>query len=706
MKKITLFTTLFLAVFCLGTKIQAQKVAIIGYNGITTDGISIVALENIPANTVIRFTDKPYLGGGSFGINESVWSYTTPSPNGLSIGDVVVFNEAAGGNQMEMACNLNGNPLSGGSCGTASPATGSLSYASTGETVYAYEDTDNDPSSGVTAIYAALTTNGAFSDSNPATLSPNVVIVDAPNGGHVDFKNSLRSSVGVSKATIIAALTGPNTNYNEGTSYIALSTTPFSAPSNPVLTMTGPSNPVAEDGTANLEYTFTLTPAPTSNVTVNFKIDLIYYNIDNLLGNAFFSSDYTLSGEASFSSFSYTGTIVIPTSGSATLTIDPIADGTLEPNETVTISPLAGTGYDLGGGGATGTIVNDDILSPSCPWVAITGMNHTDADGFSFVALDDIPAFQRIYFTENEFNNTTLTFDSDVAESVLYWRTPAGGVQRGEVFVVKETSPNTFSLSCTDGSGNTCGVFRKRGGVGGDFAPAETGDILYAYGDTDSIADNGITEIYSVLYTGDIDIPATGGDIPALWDPSLVYANAVVVDGFPATNPNRTEYKESLRNVTVSQGNFEDITKWDHGQANADLSTTPFNNIIIKTGSANSPVTVTVSPGAVNEDSGNSMVFTFTLNGPAQGDFDVSFQVSGTATYLTDYTVSTQGLNSSFNATTGVVTIINVLDVGTITITPVADSGLEPDETVTLSIVSGTNYDAGSPGVCHRNHYQ
>jgi hypothetical protein len=682
MKKITLFTTLFLAVFCLGTTLQAQKVAIIGANTATPDGIAIVALENISSGTKIFFTDKPYNGGGSFGSGEGVWSYTVPG-SGLSLGDVVVFNETAtSSNVMAMVCNIGGNSLSGASCGTFGDQVGSISYSSVDETIYACA---GNPSSGVSEIYSAINIGSGIANDgtvNPTANYPNAVIVTGfPGGSGANFKDVLRSSVGTSKSSIVSALEGPTTNYTNEPANVTLTSTPFTAPSNPILTMSGPAGGVNEDGAANLTYTFTLTPAPTGNVTVNFSVG----------GTAAFSSDYSQSGAAGFTASS--GTIVVPTSGSATLTIDPSVDGTLEPNETVTITPTAGTGYDLGGGGATGTIINDDMLINSCPWVAITGINHTDPDGFSFVALDDIAENTVVYFTDKTFNKSTLTFPGS-GQSVISWTAPAG-VNRGDVFVLKETSTssNTFAVSCTDGTGSTCGTVST---VSGSFSLPTAGIGLFAYGDTDGNPSNGVTEVYSVLYTGDAF--TSGGNIPAIQDPSAVYDNAVVVDGFPSTAPNRTEYKASLRNVTVTEGNFEDITKWDHGQANADLSTTPFNNIIIKTGSANSPVTVTVSPSSVDEDSGNSMVFTFTLNGPAQGDFDVSFQVSGTATYLTDYTVSTQGLNSSFNATTGVVTIINVLDVGTITITPVADSGLEPDETVTLSIVSGTNYDAGSPG--------
>ncbi|MCB0651638.1 MAG: HYR domain-containing protein, partial [Saprospiraceae bacterium] len=685
MQKITLFIIMFLAFW--GT-IHAQKVAIIGYNGTTNDGYSIVALETIPGGTTIYFTDKPYLGSGSFGINEGAWAYTTPA-GGLSLGDVVVFTESST-NNMTMICNIGGTDGSGATCGTWGSLNGDVSLASTSaETIYAYADNNNDPSSGVTEIYAALITSGAIGSdgaTNPLGEFPNAVIVDNLNSDitidYIDFKNSLRSSVGASKASIIAALEGPASNYNQGTGNTALSRVPFTAPSNPVLTMTGPTNsPVIEDNGPNLSFVFTLTPAPSSNVTINFSVG----------GTASFPSDYTASGGTISGA---TGTIVISTSGTATLTLNPVEDSVLEPYETVTITPTTGTGYDLGGGGATGTIANDDKLV-SCPLVAITGVNHTDADGFSFVALTDLSAGSFVYFTDATFNNTSLKY-TVATDAVLKWTVPSG-VQRGDVFVVKETSNNSnaYALSCSDGTGATCGTLAN---IVADFSIATNGAAFSAYADTDDDPTNGISEIYSVLYTGTSSV--SGGNIPAIEDPFTVYSKAVVVDGWSVLDgaPNRTEYKPGLRNVTVSQGNFEDLSKWDHGAANADLSTTPFSNIIICEGNVNPPVTVTVSPASVDEDSGTPIVFTFTLNGPPMGDFDVSFDVSGTATYLTDYTVTTQIGNSSFNGTTGVVTIPNVTGSNTITVTPIGDSDLEPDETVILSIASGANYDAGNPG--------
>ena len=45
----------------------------------------------------------------------------------------------------------------------------------------------------------------------------------------------------------------------------------------------------------------------------------------------------------------------------ATVTVDPVADSTVEPDETVILTVVAGTGYSVGApSSATGTITNDD----------------------------------------------------------------------------------------------------------------------------------------------------------------------------------------------------------------------------------------------------------------------------------------------------------------------------------------------------------
>ena len=107
---------------------------------------------------------------------------------------------------------------------------------------------------------------------------------------------------------------------------------------------------VLEDGPDNLVYTFTREGPTTSALTVNFTA----------AGTASSSTDYALTGAATFDGAN--GTVTIPIgSSTAALTVNPTTDSTVEPDETVIVTVAAGTGYDVGTpGSATGTITNDD----------------------------------------------------------------------------------------------------------------------------------------------------------------------------------------------------------------------------------------------------------------------------------------------------------------------------------------------------------
>ncbi|MFZ2901676.1 MAG: retention module-containing protein, partial [Rhodoferax sp.] len=104
---------------------------------------------------------------------------------------------------------------------------------------------------------------------------------------------------------------------------------------------------VAEDGTPNLVYTFTLSNPSAFATTVNYTLS----------GTAANGTDYTGS--------TVTGTVTIPAgSTTASVTIDPTGDSTFEGNETVvaTITGASSNSVALSstGGPATGTIVDDD----------------------------------------------------------------------------------------------------------------------------------------------------------------------------------------------------------------------------------------------------------------------------------------------------------------------------------------------------------
>ena len=104
-----------------------------------------------------------------------------------------------------------------------------------------------------------------------------------------------------------------------------------------------------EDGATNLVYTFTRGDS-SGELTVNFSIG----------GTATFNTDYTQTGAATFTP--PTGTVTFADGSlTATVTIDPSADLTVEPDETVILTVTAGAGYTVGvPASATGTITNDD----------------------------------------------------------------------------------------------------------------------------------------------------------------------------------------------------------------------------------------------------------------------------------------------------------------------------------------------------------
>ncbi|WP_172969347.1 choice-of-anchor Q domain-containing protein, partial [Microcystis aeruginosa] len=106
---------------------------------------------------------------------------------------------------------------------------------------------------------------------------------------------------------------------------------------------------VNEDGTANLVYTFTRTGVTTNALTVNYTLG----------GTATLNTDYTRTGTTNTVTFA-------ANSSTATVTVDPTADTTVESDETVTLTLAAGTGYKVGTTTpVTGTIKNDDVTLPS-----------------------------------------------------------------------------------------------------------------------------------------------------------------------------------------------------------------------------------------------------------------------------------------------------------------------------------------------------
>ncbi|MCM0590284.1 MAG: SBBP repeat-containing protein [Gloeotrichia echinulata DEX184] len=156
------------------------------------------------------------------------------------------------------------------------------------------------------------------------------------------------------------------------------------------ITLAVTASSVAEDGSDNLIYTFTRQGQTTDPLTVNF----------NVAGTATVENDYTQTGATSFTATNGTVTFAAGAT-TATVTIDPSADTTFEPDETVELTLAAGTGYNIGTSEAvTGNIFNDDI-PPTVFW-GIAG----DAAGNAYVTGAFTGQFD---FGNTSFSSTNLT---------------------------------------------------------------------------------------------------------------------------------------------------------------------------------------------------------------------------------------------------------------------------------------------------------
>jgi cyclophilin family peptidyl-prolyl cis-trans isomerase len=100
-------------------------------------------------------------------------------------------------------------------------------------------------------------------------------------------------------------------------------------------------------------------------------------------------------------------------------------------------------------------------------------------------------------------------------------------------------------------------------------------------------------------------------------------------------------------------------------------------------------ISLTLSSTRINEDSTGQLVYTLTRNGDLTSSLTTSYSVNGTATFGTDYT---QTGATNFTATTGSVIFAAGSATATLIIDPNTDTKFESDETVALTLASGTGY--------------
>ena len=142
----------------------------------------------------------------------------------------------------------------------------------------------------------------------------------------------------------------------------------------PITTLIVVPSVVKEDGPSNLVYSFIRTGSISTALTINVKVG----------GSAAFGTDYIQTGAKTFSATAATVTFAAGSSTTA-VTIDPIADSSIEPNETVELTLSPGPGYSIGATlTSTGTIVNDDRAFAIAPLASNKGEGRSGPTPFTF----------------------------------------------------------------------------------------------------------------------------------------------------------------------------------------------------------------------------------------------------------------------------------------------------------------------------------
>ena len=433
---------------------------------------------------------------------------------------------------------------------------------------------------------------------------------------------------------------------------------------------------VTEDGTANFIYTFSRTGPTNSALIVNYSI----------AGTAD-ASDYTGATPGASKTISFaTGSAI------AILTIDPTADTTIEVDETIALTLAAGTGYTLGTATAVvGTITNDDFPVIT---LAVTPAAVTE-DGTANL----IYTFSRTGPTTSALTvNYSIAGTADASD---YSGATAGtgktiSFATGSATATLTIDPTadstieadeTVALTLAAGTGYTLGTATAEVGTitNDDFpvitlavAPAAvtedgTANLIYTFSRTGPTT-SALTVNYGITGTADatdytgILSTGTGKTI------SFAAGSGTATLTIDPTADTTIEADESVA-LTLAAG-----TGYTLGTATAVVGTITNDDFPV--------ITLAVAPAAVTEDGASNIIYTLTRTGPTTSALTVNYAIAGTAD-ATDYSGATPGTSKTISFAAGSAT-------ATLTIDPTADSIIEPNETVALTLAAGTGYTLGT----------
>ncbi|MFL6035274.1 MAG: Calx-beta domain-containing protein, partial [Gaiellaceae bacterium] len=428
-------------------------------------------------------------------------------------------------------------------------------------------------------------------------------------------------------------------------------------------------------------------------------------------GTATFGTDYTVSVSGSGASLSANGLQLTLASGStgATLTVTPVNDTTVEATETVVLTVATGTGYAVGTpSSATGSITDNDG-TPSVAVAATDASGAEPSDTILFTVTRSGNAFTQIVVNLTWGGTATLTTD--------YTVTAVGGTLSGnQLTLAAGATSATLTLTPVDdtvfegsesvtltvatGTGYTVGTPASASGTiaDDDAAPSVSVAATDASGSEQGSDSITFTLTRSANLNGPITVNLTwGGTATRNTDYTVTAGAGGTLNGTGTA----LTLAAGIATVTLTLTVVNDTTVEATETVTLALAAgtgyavgTPASASASITDNDGTPsVSVAASDASGAETASDPIVFTVTRSGNAFTSITVNLALGGTAAAGTDYAVS--GGTRTGNTVT--VALGAGVTSATVTIMPVDDALVEPSETVTLAVATGTGYSVGTP---------
>ncbi len=534
--------------------------------------------------------------------------------------------------------------------------------------------------------------DGSATNVTDYTRSSSQIVITAGNTTGSITLTAVQDTLVDEDETILVEILDVTNGTESGTQEVTATITDDDDDVTEITVAVSPSS-VTEDGVPNLVYTFTRSGITTGTTTVSLSLS----------GTATLTTDFAQTGATTFTAASKT---LVFTAGQTTktITINPVADTTIEADETVILTVNPSASYSVGASNsATGTISNDDF--PKITLAASPASVLENGTG-NLVYTFTRPGPTTSPLTVNFTVGGTATFDTDYSVSGA----ASFSATTGSVTFDVGQATKTVTLDPTGDS---------------MFEPNETILLRLSAGSGYTIGT--LTPVTTTITNDDTEVSITVSPSSLAEDgtPNLVYTitrvgttTALTVNfNVSGTAALTTDYAQTgAATFTASAGTLS----FSSGQTSKTITINPTADALIESdetviltlasaatysiGSAHSAtgtilnddprVSVAVTPVSVLENGTANATYTFTRTGSTASALTVNFDVGGTATLTTDY-IATGA--TTFTESTGSVTFAAGQATKTIVIDPAGDSVVEPNETVVLTLSAGTDYVIGTP---------